>query len=48
MTSIRIAGFILDRDGLEPLSGVQVRETTSRRKQITASGLFANCRETAG
>ena len=35
MTSINIAGIILDRDGLEPLPGVQVRETRSRRRQTT-------------
>jgi hypothetical protein len=42
MTTIKIAGIILDRDGLEPLPGVQVRETKSRRRQITdANGFYS-------
>jgi hypothetical protein len=42
MTTIKIAGIILDRNGLEPLTGVQVRETKSRRRQITdANGFYS-------
>jgi hypothetical protein len=42
MTSIHIAGIILDRDGLEPLPGVQVLDKRNRRQQTTdANGFYS-------
>jgi len=42
MSSINIAGIILDRDGLEPLAGVQIRDKINHGQQTTnANGFYS-------